>query len=122
MKAIDIAFSCYPVTSLKRARGFYEGMLGLKATHTWVKDDTYGMVEYDIGPGTLAIGAGAGGGTGGNEHGTIIAIEVEDFDGAISTLRAKKCQFASEPMETGVCHMAIITDPDGNRVMIHKRK
>jgi hypothetical protein len=30
MKVIEIAFSCYPVTDLKRAGQFYEGILGLK--------------------------------------------------------------------------------------------
>ena len=27
-----------------------------------------------------------------------------------------------EPLETPVCHMAIISDPDGSRLLIHKRK
>lgn len=31
MKVIEIAFTCYPVTDLKRAREFYEGVLG------WIK-------------------------------------------------------------------------------------
>ena len=32
MKVIEIAFTGYPVTDLKRARQFYEGILGLKPT------------------------------------------------------------------------------------------
>ena len=31
MKVVEIAFSVYPVTDLKRARAFYEETLGLKA-------------------------------------------------------------------------------------------
>ena len=29
----EIAFSCYPVTDMARARKFYEGILGLKPTY-----------------------------------------------------------------------------------------
>ena len=55
MKVIEIAFTGYPVTNLKRARQFYEGTLGLTAARTG-GDETSGWIEYDIGPGTLSIG------------------------------------------------------------------
>ena len=32
LKVTEIAFSCYPVTDMARARKFYEGVLGLKPT------------------------------------------------------------------------------------------
>lgn len=120
MKVIEIAFTCYPVTDLKRARQFYEGVLGLTETRFFGKENT-GFVEYDIGPGTLAIGNGApdwkpsaGGGS--------VALEVDDFDAAINRLRASGCAFRLEPLETPVCHMAVVSDPDGNSVTIHQRK
>jgi len=46
---------------------------------------------------------------------------MEDFDVAISELRAA-APFKMEPMETPVCHMAMVLDPDGSSVCIHKRK
>ena len=120
MKVIEIAFTSYPVTDLKRARQFYEGVLGLKQARFFGKENT-GFVEYDIGPGTLGIGNVApdwkpspGGGS--------IGLEVDDFDAAINRLRASDCAFRLEPMETPVCHMAVVSDPDGNSVTIHKRK
>lgn len=120
MKVIDIAFTCYPVTDLKRARQFYEGVLDLKESRFFGKENT-GFVEYDIGPGTLAIGNGApdwkpsaGGGS--------IALEVDDFDAAINRLKKCGCTFRLEPLETPVCHMAVVLDPDGNSVTIHRRK
>lgn len=58
MEVIEIAFTVYPVTDLKRARQFYEGTLGLTAAR-FFGNENEGMVECDIGPGTLAIGAGA---------------------------------------------------------------
>jgi catechol 2,3-dioxygenase-like lactoylglutathione lyase family enzyme len=120
MKVIEIAFTCYPVTDLKRARQFYEGVLGLKEARFFGKEHT-GFVEYDIGPGTLAIGnvapdwkPSAGGGS--------VGLEVDDFDAAIKRLRASGCAFRLEPLETPVCHMAVVLDPDGNSVTIHQRK
>ncbi|MDN5941898.1 MAG: VOC family protein [Nitrospira sp.] len=120
MKVIDIAVASYPVTDLKRARQFYEGVLGLKEAR-FIGKEGKGFVEYDIGKSTLAIGNGApdwkpsaGGGS--------VALEVDDFDSAINRLRASGCGFRLEPMETPVCHMAIVSDPDGNSVTIHQRK
>lgn len=119
MKIVELAFTGYPVTDLKRARQFYEGALGLVASRTFGDENT-GWIEYDIGPGTLAIGNIApdwkpapGGGCAG--------LEVEDFPSAIEHLKAAGCHLEG-PMESPVCHMAIVSDPDGNSLAIHKRK
>jgi catechol 2,3-dioxygenase-like lactoylglutathione lyase family enzyme len=37
MKVIEIAFSCYPVTDMVRARAFYKGVLGLAVNH-WAEE------------------------------------------------------------------------------------
>lgn len=50
------------------------------------------------------------------------ALEVENFDEAIATLRAKNARIAWEPFESPSCHMAIVQDPDRNKLMIHKLK
>lgn len=120
MKVTEIAFTGYPVTNLKRARQFYEGALGLTVIKVFGDENT-AWVEYDIGPSTLAIGNMApewkpspGGGS--------VGLEVDDFDGAVKRLKQQGVTFAVEPMETPVCHMAVIADPDGNLVTIHKRK
>jgi predicted enzyme related to lactoylglutathione lyase len=120
LKVIEIAFTCYPVTDMARARKFYEGVLGLKAT--MVVGEAGGMqwTEYDIGPGTLSIGAGAP-----NWHprpdGCSVGLEMEDFDAAIKELKEKGVKFNMEPFPTPVCTMAFISDPDGNTICIHKR-
>jgi predicted enzyme related to lactoylglutathione lyase len=120
MKPIEIAFSCYAVTNLKRAREFYEGVLNLKPSSVFEKGDM-GFVEYELGPHTLAIGAGAEifkpGPTG-----ATVALEVEDFDAAIASLKTKKVRFVLESYDGPACRMATIADPDGNQIVIHKRK
>ena len=119
MKISEIAFSCYPVTDMVRARKFYEGLLGLKATMDHKLEEGH-WVEYDIGSGTLAIGVAPG--MVPSSDGCSVALEVDDFDAAISELKTAGIEFHFGPLETSVCHMAFVRDPDGNSIGIHKRK
>lgn len=120
LKVAEIAFTCYPVTDMARARKFYEGVLNLKPTALFGEPGGMQWTEYDIGPGTLALGAGAP-----NWHprsdGCSVALEMEDFDAAIAHLKAHNVKFKMEPFPTPVCKMAFISDPDGNTLCIHKR-
>jgi len=120
MKVTEIAFTVLPVTDLNRARQFYEGVIGLTASQVFEKDGM-GFIEYDIGAGTLAIGRGAPLFKPAKDGGAI-ALEVEDFAAAIAGLKQSGCRFALEATETPVCQMAVVTDPDGNFLMIHQRK
>lgn len=120
MKVIEIAFTAYPVTDMKRACKFYGETLGLKESRRW-GDENKAWVEYDIGPGTLAIcnlmeewkPSSDGGGTG---------LEVDDFNAAIARLKEAGVRFIWEAQDTPVCQMAVVSDPDGNSICIHKRK
>jgi predicted enzyme related to lactoylglutathione lyase len=120
LKVIEIAFTCYPVTDMARARKFYEGILGLKPTLTVGEAGGMQWTEYNIGAGTLALGAGA---PDWHPHsdGCSIGLEMEDFDSAIAELRAQGVKFKMEPFPTPVCNMAFISDPEGNTICIHKR-
>jgi predicted enzyme related to lactoylglutathione lyase len=119
LKVTEIAFSCYAVTEMARARKFYEGVLGLKPTT--VVDSEHGQwVEYEFGPYALSLGSSPAFKPG--PDGCSVALEVEDFDAAVAHLRANQVKFRIEPTPTPVCHMAMIFDPDGNCLCIHKRK
>jgi predicted enzyme related to lactoylglutathione lyase len=103
---------------LKRARAFYEVALGLKPSGEFGE----GMwVEYDLGDDTLAIGS-VGDQWKPSPDGTSVAIEVEDFDAAIADLKAAGVTIAAERIESPVCWMAVVQDPDGNKIIIHKLK
>jgi predicted enzyme related to lactoylglutathione lyase len=120
MQVTEIAFSVYPVTDLKRARAFYEGTLGLNPGMVY-EGEGVGWIEYEIGPGVVAIGAGA-------EHskpssnGGSVALEVGDFDQAIQELKEAGTKFVIEPLDFPGCRMAAVLDPDGNTITIHRRK
>ena len=120
MKITEIAFSSYAVTDIERSRIFYEGLLGLEVSMESNMGDGGHWIEYNIGAGTLGIGRTAGWKP--SSDGCTVALEVENFDEAIAKLKAANTPFRFEPMETPVCHMAIIHDPDGNPLIIHKRK
>ena len=118
MKIKNIAFVGIPVTDMKRAREFYEGVLGLKIADEMMSGK---WIEYAVGDETLAI-ANVGERWTPSDQGTGAAFEVEDFDDAIKRLKDRHVRFAAEPFETPCCHMAVVQDPDGNKLIIHKLK
>lgn len=114
----EIAFTGIPVTDIKRARAFYEGVLGLKPA----MESAGGLwVEYDPGAGTVGLGC-YGDAWKPSADGTCIAFEADDVDAEISRLQAQGVTVAMAAMDTPVCRFAVISDPDGNRILIHKRK
>ena len=118
MKIKNIAFVGIPVTDMKRAREFYEDVLGLKIADEMMSGK---WIEYAVGDETLAIG-NVGEQWTPSDQGTGAALEVEDFDDAIKRLKDRHVRFAAEPFETPCCHMAVVQDPDGNKLIIHKLK
>ncbi len=118
LNVVELAFCCYAVTDMARSRAFYEGVLGLNPTSA--TDTPNGQwTEYEFGPYALSLGCAPGWKPG--PDGGTVALEVEDFDAAIAHLRAHGVKFRLEPVPTPVCRMAMIFDPDGNTVCIHKR-
>lgn len=118
MKINNIAFVGIPVTDIHRARKFYEGVLGLKLS------DEMGQghwVEYAIGDGTLAL-ANFPDQWKPSPQGTSVALEMENFEEAIERLKAQNVPFDAEPFESPCCRMAVVADPDGNKIIIHKLK
>ncbi len=120
MKIKEIAFVCFPIVNIPKAREFYEKTLGLVPGSVWEGEDSV-FIEYYMGDHTLAIGKGAPSFNPG-KTGPGVALEVEDFDAAVKDLKDAGTKFLMEPHETGVCHMVLVEDPDGNQIMIHKRK
>jgi len=116
LRVTEIAFCCYAVTDMPRSRAFYEGVLNLKPTTITGEN----WVEYEFGPYALAIGC-APGMFQPSPDGCSTALEVEDFDETIQQLREHNVKFRIEPMSCPSCRMAMVFDPDGNTICIHKR-
>jgi predicted enzyme related to lactoylglutathione lyase len=121
MKVIELAFSCYPVTDMARSIAFYEGVLGLTKTMDHKMEDGSGhWVEFDIGAGTLSLGKTPGWDP--SPAGCTVGLEVDDFDAAVQHMKDSGVTINMGPIETPVCHMLMISDPDGSPLIIHKRK
>jgi predicted enzyme related to lactoylglutathione lyase len=119
IRILEFAYTGYPVTDLARARAFYEGVLGLKTGMIWEEAD-HGWIEYDLGGHTLAINNGTKEWKPSSD-GPALALEVQDFDATVAALKEQGVKFTVEPLATPVCRLAVILDPDGNALAIHKR-
>jgi predicted enzyme related to lactoylglutathione lyase len=116
MKIKNIAFVGIPVTDMKRAREFYEAVLGLQPDPEMTGEQ---WTEYSIGEGTFAI-ACVGEQWKPSNEGTSAALEVENLEEAIAEFEQR--EIAYDKVDSPVCRMAIIEDPDGNKLIIHKLK
>ncbi len=104
-----------PSSDTKRSREFYVGTLGLRPDeHSWN--------EFWVGETCFAIWEPARFGAEFQpQPNSIVLLHVDDVAAARSELEAKGVQFGGETFDTGVCHMANFTDPDGNPLTLHKR-
>ena len=107
-----------PTRDLERAAEFYGSTLGLPRS---VYKPERNFAEFETGNLTLSV---INAEKMGLPHGTIqdhIALQVEDVQAARRTLEERGVEFQGEVFDTGVCHMAFFTDPDGNALMLHHR-
>jgi predicted enzyme related to lactoylglutathione lyase len=75
--------------------------------------------EYPVGSGTIAVGC-VGDQWRPSSDGTSAALEVENLEQALARLKERGVEY--HEVESPVCRMAIIQDPDGNKLIIHKLK
>lgn len=116
----DIGFVVYAVNDMKKARAFYEGVLGLRVNPEFDGSKNENWVEYLVGSSAFAIGCSPLWKT--SEHGAVAAFEVENFDATMAEIKEAGVPFFMEAQDFPTCHMAVINDPDKNKVMIHQKK
>jgi catechol 2,3-dioxygenase-like lactoylglutathione lyase family enzyme len=108
-------FVAIPSQDAERARAFYVDTLGLRP-------DDRGKFEFWVGETCCSVWEpeqlGMPFAPQKNGH---LALHVEDVEAARAELEAKGVEFAGVTFDTGVCHMALFTDPDGNDLMLHRR-
>jgi catechol 2,3-dioxygenase-like lactoylglutathione lyase family enzyme len=113
-----IDFVAVPTRDRDRAEEFYGGPLGLernpRSSETWV--------EYETGNVTLAFVDPT---SAGQEFKTLpsatIAFRVPDVEAAKAELESGGVEFPAGVIDSGVCHIAPFSDPDGNGLMLHRR-
>jgi catechol 2,3-dioxygenase-like lactoylglutathione lyase family enzyme len=108
-------FVAVPSRDAGRSRAFYVETLGLRPDDEarfefWVGETCCGIWE----PARLGM-------TFAPQKQAHLALHVDDVAAARAELEAKGVEFAGDTFDTGVCHMAFFTDPDGNDLMLHHR-
>lgn len=108
-------FVAIPSQDAERSRSFYVDTLGLRPDE---------HARFEAWAGTTCLGIwepeklGMAFAPQKNGH---LALHVEDVAAARADLEAKGVEFFGDVLDTGVCHMAFFTDPDGNSLILHHR-
>ncbi|MGH3077710.1 MAG: VOC family protein [Gaiellaceae bacterium] len=107
-----------PVTDMDAANHFYGELLGLRRNPNSPSDD---WVEYEVGNVTLAVMTPHT-----HDYGfaplppATIALRVPDVAEAKAKLESAGLQ-VGEMWDSGACHGAGVSDPAGNRILLHHR-
>jgi predicted enzyme related to lactoylglutathione lyase len=113
-----VDFVALPTRDLATSVEFYGSTLGLRRSA--YRPDRH-HAEFETGNLTINIMNPEKMGL---EHSTFknaLALHVDDVEAARATLEERGVQFAGDTFDTGVCHMAFFSDPDGNSLMLHHR-
>ena len=113
-----VDFVAVPTRDLPRAVEFYGETLGLERS-VYLQERNY--AEFETGNLTLSIIDAEKMGLQHNPLRHEIALHVDDVQAARETLEARGVAFKGDTFDTGVCHMAIFDDPDGNLLILHHR-
>jgi predicted enzyme related to lactoylglutathione lyase len=113
-----VDFVGVPTRDLEQAVRFYRDSLGLPCS---VHMPERNFAEFETGNLTLSVIMPE---KMGMEHFTSrvpIALHVDDIESARARLEAAGVEFQGDTFDTGVCHMAFFSDPNGNSLMLHSR-
>lgn len=113
-----IDFVAVPTQDRDRAEEFYGGLLGLernpRSSETWVEYETRNVTLAFVDPASA-----------GQDFETLpaatIAFRVADVEAAKAELESAGVDFPAGVIDSGVCHIAPFSDPDGNGLMLHRR-
>jgi catechol 2,3-dioxygenase-like lactoylglutathione lyase family enzyme len=113
MQVEQVDFVTIPTRDIERSRAFYHETLSLPL-------DSNNPREVRAGQVTLAFWEPESDGVEFSPNVGGIALRVPDVASARAELEGKGVEFAGTD-DSGVCHMAFCTDPDGNAVILHRR-
>lgn len=114
-----VDFVSVPTQDLERAVDFYGNKLGLRRS---VHMPERNYAEFETGSVTLSVVNPEKMGIGEfRPNANHFALHVDDVAAAREELETRGVTFMGDIFDTGVCHMAFFTDPDGNALLLHHR-
>jgi predicted enzyme related to lactoylglutathione lyase len=113
-----VDFVGMPTRDLAAAVTFYGSALGLPRS---VYNEERNYAEFETGNLTLSIYNPEKMGLEHNVNPNAVALHVDDVVSVRRQLEDRGISFQGDTFDTGVCHMALFADPDGNALMLHHR-
>jgi predicted enzyme related to lactoylglutathione lyase len=113
-----VDFVGVPTHDIAAAAVFYGETLGLPRS-VYMPERNYS--EYETGNLTLSVYDPEKMGMQHERSPNPIALHVDDVAAVRSALEERGVKFHGDILDTGVCHMAFFSDPDGNALMLHRR-
>jgi len=107
-----------PTRDLDKAVAFYGDTLGLPRS---VYNAERSYSEFETGNLTLSVYNAEKMGLEHHPSPNPVALHVDDVADVRQALEGRGVQFQGDILDTGVCHMAFFSDPDGNSLMLHHR-
>lgn len=118
IRAVDFVMYC--ARDAKKLRAWYQRLFGLKRGEEWNEF----WSEFSTEPVSLCL-------NGPNRTGraewewsgsAAVALAVDDIQAAAAACRKRRVRILVGPVETRVCWMLFVQDPEGNRLVLHQRK
>ena len=109
-----VDFASVPTRDPQRAFNWYRDVLGLLP-------DRRGNLEVESPNVTFAFWNPEADGEAFVPNVAGFALRVADVAAARAELEERGVTFNGETVDTGVCHMAFFSDPDGNTLILHRR-
>ncbi len=118
MNITGVDFIAVPTRDFEAAGAFYGEVLGLERSKQWGQRPA---AEFETGSLTIAVMQSDAFGIEFKPHSHPIALHVDDVAAARAELEGQGVAFHGDTIDSGVCHMAHFSDPDGNTLMFHHR-
>jgi predicted enzyme related to lactoylglutathione lyase len=118
MNITGVDFAVVQTQDFDRAVEFYGTTLGLEPS---IKYGSHPGMEFETGNLTLAVLEIEKFGQPFNVSKSPIAFQVDDVKAAREELEGKGVTFTGDILDSGVCHQAFFSDPDGNTLILHHR-
>ena len=117
-----VDFLSIPTKDLEGTADFYEKVLGLERSKAWQREGQPALgVEFETGTVTLALLACERLGIEFQRNKVPIALRVDDVAKVREELESRGVRFNGDTIDSGVCHQAFFTDPEGNALGLHHR-
>jgi predicted enzyme related to lactoylglutathione lyase len=113
-----VDFVGVPTHDVPAAAVFYGETLGLPRS-VYIPERHYS--EFETGNLTLSVYDPEKMGMTHERNPNVIALHVDDVAASRKLLEDRGVKFHGDILDTGVCHMAIFSDPNGNALMLHRR-